>query len=60
MISNETSSYIFGTIWTTMVHNPSFSNWHFDPGNFSLDALLYFGEFTKRELQTEYPFCKTI
>jgi hypothetical protein len=33
---------LFGTLWTTMVHNPSFSNWHFDPGDFGLAALLVF------------------
>jgi hypothetical protein len=40
---------IFGTIWTIVIHNPSFSNWHFDPGDFGLAALLYFGKFTKEK-----------
>jgi hypothetical protein len=51
---------IFGTLWTTMVHNPSFSNWHFDPGNFGLAILLYFGEFTRGEIQLGPLFWKTI
>jgi hypothetical protein len=33
---------IFGIIWTIVGHNPSFTNWHFDPGDFGLAALLYF------------------
>jgi hypothetical protein len=43
-----------------VVHNPSFSNWHFDSGDFDLDALLYFGEFTGGEIQLGPSFCKTI
>jgi hypothetical protein len=43
-----------------VVHNPSFSNWHFDPGDFGLAALLYFGEFTGGEIQLGPPFCETI
>jgi hypothetical protein len=31
---------IFGTLWNTMVHNPDFSNWHFDPGDFGLAAFI--------------------
>jgi hypothetical protein len=42
---------LFGTLWTIVVHNHSFSNWHFNPGDFGLTALLYFGEFTGGELQ---------
>jgi hypothetical protein len=41
-------------------HNPSFTNWHFDPGDFGLAALLYFGEFSGGELQIGPPFCKTV
>jgi hypothetical protein len=51
---------IFGTIWTIVVHNPSFTNWHFNPGDFGLAALLYFGEFTREEIQLGPFFCKTI
>jgi hypothetical protein len=41
-------------------HNPSFTNWHFDSGDFGLAALLYFGEFSGGELQIGPPFCKTV
>jgi hypothetical protein len=51
---------IFGTIWTSMGHNPSFTNWYFDPGDFGLAVLLYFGEFSGGELQIGPPFCKTV
>jgi hypothetical protein len=37
---------LFGTFWTTMVENPSFSEWHFDQGEFGLTASLYFGNFS--------------
>jgi hypothetical protein len=43
-----------------MVHNPSFSNWYFDLGDFGLAALLYFGEFTGGEIQLGPLFCKSI
>jgi hypothetical protein len=46
---------IFGTLWTTVIHNPSFSNWHFDPRDFGLATLLYFGEFTGEEIQLGPP-----
>jgi hypothetical protein len=36
---------LFGTFWTMVVENPSFSEWHFDRGDFELMALLYFGNF---------------
>jgi hypothetical protein len=32
---------LFGTLWTTVVHNPSFSHWHLDLGDFGLAALLW-------------------
>jgi hypothetical protein len=35
-------------------------NWHFDPGDFGLAALLYFGEFSGGELQIGLSFCKTV
>ena len=51
---------LFGIIWTTVVHNPSSSQWHFDPKDFGLVALLYFGEFSGGELKVGYPASKTI
>jgi hypothetical protein len=41
-------------------YNPSFTNWHFDPGDFGLAALHYFGEFSEREFQIGPLFCKTV
>jgi hypothetical protein len=51
---------LFGTIWTAVVHNPSYSQWHYDPKDFGLVALLYFGEFSGEELELGSPFSKTI
>jgi hypothetical protein len=51
---------LFGTVWTTVVHNPSCSQWHFDPGDFGMAALLYFGEFSNGELELGAPFSKTV
>jgi hypothetical protein len=47
---------LFGTFWTTVVENPSFSEWHFDRGDFGLTALLYFGNFSGGELLLGNPF----
>jgi hypothetical protein len=50
----------FGTIWIAVVHNPSYSQWHYDPKDFGLVALLYFGEFSGGELELGSPFSKTL
>jgi hypothetical protein len=47
---------LFGTFWTTVVENPSFSKWHFDRGDFELTVLLYFGNFSGGELLLGNPF----
>jgi hypothetical protein len=47
---NSRKLCLFGTFWTTLVENPSFSEWHFDRENFGLTALLYFGNFSGGEL----------
>lgn len=47
---------LFGTFWTTVVFNPSFSEWHFDGEDFGLTALLYFGDFSGGELLIGNPF----
>lgn len=47
---------LFGTFWTTVVHNPTFSEWHFDRKDFGLTALLYFGDFSGGELLLGNPF----
>lgn len=51
---------LFGTVWTTAVHNPSYSEWHYDPGDLGVAALLYFGDFSGGELELGYPVSKTI
>jgi hypothetical protein len=51
---------LFGTIWTIMVYNPSCSEWHFNPGDFRIAALLYFGEFSNKELELGAPFSKIV
>jgi hypothetical protein len=51
---------LFGTLWTTVMHNPSCTQWHFDPGDFRMVALLYFGDFIDGELELGAPFCKTV
>jgi hypothetical protein len=40
------------------MHNPSCTQWHFNPGDFGMAALLYFGNFIDRELELGAPFCK--
>jgi hypothetical protein len=39
-----------------VVENPSFSEWHFDWGDFGLMALLYFGNFSGGGLLLGNPF----
>jgi hypothetical protein len=47
---------LFSTFWTTVVENPSFSEWYFDRGDSGLTALLYFRNFSGGELLPGNPF----
>jgi hypothetical protein len=58
-VAEETDSQKLWSLryfWTTVVKNPSFSEWHFDRGDFGLKALLYFGNFSGRGLLLGNPF----
>ena len=41
---------LFYTVWTTVVVNQDYSEWHFDPQDCGLTAIVYIGEFIGGEL----------
>ena len=47
---------LFGTVWTTLVVNLDYPEWHFDPQDCGLTAIIYFGEFYGGEFLIGSPF----
>jgi hypothetical protein len=55
-IAKETDYRKLWSLWYLLVENPSFSEWYFDQRDFGLMALLYFRNFSGRELLLGNPF----